>query len=171
MWTVPLASPVNAVRFQSCLPVFASKQWTFQECWPLGLLPCRSVMYSPLRGSGGSSSLTAAVTKTLPPQTTGDDQPAPGTSAAQRTFFFGPHSLGSVLPAPTPDLAPPRKAGQLSSARREGHKARARSRLRGRMGGSGRGDGVLIAGKGRLGERVSDTPLVYVSRSGAQTVA
>src|SRR5262249_15029503 len=72
-------------------------------------------MYSPLRASGGFSALTADVTKTRPPQTTGDDQPTPGTSAFQTTSLSGRQAWGRAFASATPARSPPRKAGQSPS--------------------------------------------------------
>ena len=50
-------------------------------------------------GQGGSAclpSLKLLVTKTRSPQTTGDDQPAPGTSAFQRTFLLASLLVGKL---------------------------------------------------------------------------
>src|SRR5262249_24078775 len=115
MCRVPAAFPEKQVRFHRSLPVSASRQWRSHWCSPAGGLPLRSVMYSPLRGSGSFELLTADVTKTRLPKTMGDDQPAPGMSAFQRTLVLASHLLGRVLPCPTPAAAPPRKAGQLSA--------------------------------------------------------
>src|SRR5262249_38714332 len=71
---------------------------------------------------------TTVVRKTLSPQTTGADQPRPGTSAFQTTFFVAPHSSGSVLPSATPALLPPRNWVQLSSAAAPAASASVRAR-------------------------------------------
>src|SRR5205823_8300830 len=65
-------------------------------------------------------SLTTEVTKTRSPQTTGDDQPRPGISVRQATFFVVLHESGSFLPSATGPAEPPRNCGQLSSARTTG---------------------------------------------------
>src|SRR5206468_3727477 len=64
----------------------------------------------------GLPSVTADVTKTRSPQTTGDDQPRPGTSTFQTTFWSGPQVSGSVAASATPACSPPRKDGQSVSA-------------------------------------------------------
>src|SRR5689334_11584038 len=61
------------------------------------------------------------VRKMRSPQTIGDDQPLPGTSTDQATFFFVSHSIGRSLTCDTPAFGP-RNLGQLafSSARAAG---------------------------------------------------
>src|SRR5215212_4115080 len=56
----------------------------------------------------------AVVTKTLSPQTTGDDQATPGIGVFQRTFLPGPHSVGKGGPSTTPDPLP-RNCGDSSA--------------------------------------------------------
>src|SRR5262249_4314484 len=129
----PPALPEKHCRVHNTLPVPASRQWRFQWCSPASDLPLRSVMYSPLRGSAGLASLTAAGTKTRLPQTTGDDQPARGIAVFERTLRLSSHSPGSVLPCPTRAAGPPRKAGQLS-ARAGGTSSRSATNARVRMG-------------------------------------
>src|SRR5438876_11734520 len=73
-------------------------------------------MYRPLRGSGVLS-LWTAVTKTLSPQTTGDDQPRPLTSAHQTMLFFWSQVSG-MAPLVTTQPPLPRNCGQLSSPRK-----------------------------------------------------
>src|SRR5438477_11053071 len=72
-----------------------------------------SWMYRPLRGSGVLA-LWTAVTKTLSPQTTGDDQPRPLTSAHQTMLFFWSQVSG-MAPLVTTQPPLPRNCGQLSS--------------------------------------------------------
>src|SRR4051794_14207733 len=56
------------------------------------------------------------VRNTRSPQTMGEDQPRPGTSAFQRTFLLVSQVTGKVLLSATPRCELPRKAGQCSSA-------------------------------------------------------
>src|SRR5207302_9425018 len=60
-------------------------------------------------------SATAVVTNTLSPQTTGDDQPKPGTATFQRIFLSADHSSGIGAPPETPAMAGPRNCGQSAS--------------------------------------------------------
>src|SRR5258708_4357328 len=100
----PIVLPMKAVRCHSTLPVSASRQRTLRRCSPGGGVPLKSRMYSPLRGSICLSVLTVVVRKTCLPQTTGDDQPLPGTFTFQATFLLvsqvlGNVALGSATPA------------------------------------------------------------------------
>src|SRR4029077_13643974 len=59
--------------------------------------------------------LTADVTITWSPQTIGDDQPRPGTSARQPTLIVVDHLTGSVSIADTARPDGPRNCGQVRS--------------------------------------------------------
>jgi hypothetical protein len=50
------------------------------------------------------------------PQTTGVDEPLPGISTFQRTFFVSLHSIGGVACGATPVMSGPRHWGQKRSA-------------------------------------------------------
>jgi hypothetical protein len=54
----------------------------------------------------------AVVTITLSPHTMGDDHPVPGSLIFQRTFFPGPHSVGSFVSAVRLVPLGPRNCGQ-----------------------------------------------------------
>src|SRR5262249_48376547 len=75
-----------------------------------------------------SCSEPATVTKTLSPQTTGDDQPRPGTLAFQSTFLSAPHSAGSCLSVLTAVPPGPRNDGHSSPRPEPGSQARSPTR-------------------------------------------
>src|SRR6185436_20873480 len=58
----------------------------------------------------------AAVTKTLSPQTMGDDQPSPGSAVFQATFVDASHFRGRSASSTRPCPVGPRKRGQLPAA-------------------------------------------------------
>jgi hypothetical protein len=64
------------------------------------------------------SLLTALVTKTRPPQTTGLECARPGIAVRQRTFspVFGSQRSGRFCRSATPEACGPRKEGQLPAA-------------------------------------------------------
>src|SRR4029450_7384299 len=57
--------------------------------------------------------LTAVVRNTRSPQTIGDDQPRPGTSATHATFSVVENVTGSVESSATPAPPGPRNCGQV----------------------------------------------------------
>ena len=63
-------------------------------------------------------SVTAVVTKTLPPVTIGDDHPRPGIVATHSTFSVFDQRSGSALLSPTGFRSGPRNCGQSGSAAR-----------------------------------------------------
>src|SRR6185436_4907571 len=67
-----------------------------------------------------SFELIAVVTKTWLPQTIGDDQPRPGTSAFQATLIVVDHFVGSVSTADTARPWWPRNCGQVVSTGADG---------------------------------------------------
>src|SRR6476659_10043569 len=80
---------------------------------------CSSAMYSlPYRPGVGCLNrplLTADVTKTVSPHTTGDDQPCPAMGTAHLTCSVADHRSGIRAVAATPLISCPRKPGQVSS--------------------------------------------------------
>ena len=82
-----------------------------------------------MRGSSSSPSLMTVVRKMRSPQTTGDDQPSPGTGVFQTTFSVVLQVSGSRGSSSTVDMASaPRKAGQFSDAAAGGAAAARASR-------------------------------------------
>jgi hypothetical protein len=59
------------------------------------------------------------VTKTLSPETIGDDRPSPGIATFQRMFFVGDHSNGAFVSRLIPSPRCPRHMGQSSATIRE----------------------------------------------------
>src|SRR5262249_28294860 len=88
---------------------------------------------------------TAVVRYTRPLTTTGDDQPLPGSSCFQATFFVGSHSVGKEPDGTRPWPVGPRNSGQ-SSACRVGTKQKAA------VAASAKNDRVMrkSSGRGRL---------------------
>src|SRR5581483_12450946 len=91
---------------------------------------------------------------TRSPQTTGEDQPRPGTSAFQRTFLLVSQVSGGSAPWATP-AAGPRNCGPLSAARPAAavsevrSTASSRARYTSRVLASGPGEGLADDGMRR----------------------
>ena len=117
MWRGKSGRPRNAERSHRTAPVSRSRQYTRQSCSsgtgsgrPLGA-------YSPGFGSSNSPTAVTVVRKTRCPQTTGLDQPSPGTSTTHSTFSVRLHVSGrSGLSGTDAFRVGPRKCGQLSFA-------------------------------------------------------
>ncbi|MGV2339919.1 MAG UNVERIFIED_CONTAM: hypothetical protein LVR18_39975 [Planctomycetaceae bacterium] len=75
-----------------------------------------SPKYSPFFGSSDSPVFTTVVKKTLPPQTTGDDQPRPGKSRFHATFSVADQTSGKPLPNATPAAPGPRNCGHTDAS-------------------------------------------------------
>jgi hypothetical protein len=72
----------------------------------------------PKRASGFGSLLTAVVTKTRSPQTTGLECESPGMGVFQTTpvDFVASHLTGAGRPSATPEALAPRNCGQFCAA-------------------------------------------------------
>ena len=82
----------RAMRSHAIFPVARSKAYTTKRCVSLGVMPPRGVCVPAPDADAGM----AVRTNTRSPQTTGDDDPRPGISTFQRTFFVSLHSSGGV---------------------------------------------------------------------------
>jgi hypothetical protein len=70
----------------------------------------------PVEGALNAPAFTAVVTYTLSPQTMGDDQPRPGTSAVHATLSVADQRVGRLEESATPAPFVPRNCGQLPSS-------------------------------------------------------
>src|SRR5688572_19715583 len=102
----------RATRSQRVLPVLRSTAITMKRCGSRGLTPPRgSCDVDPEAPEG-----IAVVRNTWSPHTTGEDEPRPGISTFQLTFFVSLHSVGGSACGATPVARGPRHCGQLRSA-------------------------------------------------------
>src|SRR5260221_10255483 len=117
MWRLPIGSPSRATRSQAIVRVRLSIAYTVQR-WRDRSSDASPSPYRPGRNVAFGLLLTALVTKTRSPHTTGLECARPGIGVRHRTFspLAPSQRSGRCCPSATPDARVPRNEGQLPAS-------------------------------------------------------